>query len=53
MVNCNICNNNISLSINNYLDYYIKIIHLDKLTDTQETHDTAGSSKRFLLFEMD
>jgi len=43
-VECNIYHKYISLFIYNYLDFHIKSIHLDKLKNTREMHDTVGSS---------
>nr|XP_012219788.1 PREDICTED: uncharacterized protein LOC105670699 [Linepithema humile]XP_012219797.1 PREDICTED: uncharacterized protein LOC105670699 [Linepithema humile] len=45
VMECNICNKNVLLSVYNYLDAHIKEKHWDKLKNTQETHDTVGSSE--------
>lgn len=54
VVRCDICCKNVSLSINHYLNSYIKKIHFDKLKNTQGAHSsTVGSSKRVLSLETD
>nr|XP_012221829.1 PREDICTED: uncharacterized protein LOC105671885 [Linepithema humile] len=45
VVECNICNKNVFVQVHNYLDVHIKVKHWDKLKNTQETHDTVGSSE--------
>nr|XP_012224428.1 PREDICTED: uncharacterized protein LOC105673399 [Linepithema humile] len=44
-VECNICNNTISLQIHIHLDSHIRKTHLDKLKKKQETHDPIDSSE--------
>nr|XP_012227772.1 PREDICTED: uncharacterized protein LOC105675320 [Linepithema humile]XP_012227773.1 PREDICTED: uncharacterized protein LOC105675320 [Linepithema humile] len=46
VVNCNICHDNVSLSVHSYIDHHIRKTHLDKLKNMQETHDTVDSSER-------
>ena len=40
MVKCDICHNNISIYVSQHLNIHIKLVHPDKLRDTQETHHT-------------
>nr|XP_012225322.1 PREDICTED: uncharacterized protein LOC105673914 [Linepithema humile] len=53
VVECNICYNNVSLSIGTHLTVHIKTTHSDELKNIQETHDTPGSSERVLSLETD
>ncbi|XP_067210298.1 uncharacterized protein [Linepithema humile] len=51
VVECSICNNNISLDIIKNLDFHIRKTHLDKLKIMQETHDPVDSSERVSSLE--
>jgi hypothetical protein len=53
VMECNICHKYLSLSVVNYLDRHIKKTHSNKLTNTQETCDTFGSSERVLSLQTD
>nr|XP_012224431.1 PREDICTED: uncharacterized protein LOC105673402 [Linepithema humile] len=50
-VECDICNNNISLQIRKHLDFHIRKTHSDKLKNMQETHDLVDSSERVSSLE--
>nr|XP_012224999.1 PREDICTED: uncharacterized protein LOC105673738 [Linepithema humile] len=52
-VECNICQNDFSLSIHSSLDHHIKKTHLDKLKNMQERRGTVVSSECVSSLEMD
>lgn len=53
VVECKICNNNSTFSINRYMNYHMKTKHLDKLKNAQETHGTVDSSERVSSLKTD
>nr|XP_012215768.1 PREDICTED: uncharacterized protein LOC105668132 [Linepithema humile] len=53
VVECNICHDNLTLSILECLDSHIKETHSDKLKNTQEIHDPVDSSECVSSLEMD
>nr|XP_012232216.1 PREDICTED: uncharacterized protein LOC105677908 [Linepithema humile] len=53
MVECNICHKNVPICIYKYLNSHTKMMHSNKIKNTQETHDTVDSSKCVSLFETD
>nr|XP_012224328.1 PREDICTED: uncharacterized protein LOC105673341 [Linepithema humile] len=53
VVECNICHDNLPLSIQECLDSHIKETHSDKLKNMQETLDPVGSLDRISSHETD
>lgn len=43
MIKCNICHKELLISASVYLDFHIKMQHLDELKNIQETHETVDS----------
>nr|XP_012219781.1 PREDICTED: uncharacterized protein LOC105670696 [Linepithema humile] len=53
VVECNICHDNVTLSVSSNLYHHINNKHSEKLKNTQGAYDTVGSSERVSSLEKD